>query len=172
MIHCQIVLLRIMFPFPTFRLPGKQTAFNPVKNHTRKPYTQIIQNTAVMKKLTLIIATLLFLIDHNKAQIVNIIDFGAVPDGLTVNTACIQMAIDSVSTHGGGTVYVPSGVFITGTFELKSNINLFLETGAEIKEARILMITKYLRQLISIGHIMVLFIRIRQIIFPLQVRVP
>ncbi|MBP1669993.1 MAG: hypothetical protein H6Q21_2359, partial [Bacteroidetes bacterium] len=86
-----------------------------------------------MKKRTIIITTLLFLIDLTKAQTVSIIDFGAVPDGLTVNTACIQMAIDSVSTHGGGTVYVPSGVFITGTFELKSNINLFLETGAEIK---------------------------------------
>ena len=86
-----------------------------------------------MKKRTIIITTLLFLIDLTKGQTVSIIDFGAVPDGLTVNTACIQMAIDSVSTHGGGTVYVPSGVFITGTFELKSNINLFLETGAEIK---------------------------------------
>ena len=29
-------------------------------------------------------------------------DFGAVPDGVTLNTASIQAAIDFVSTHGGG----------------------------------------------------------------------
>jgi polygalacturonase len=86
-----------------------------------------------MKKLTLLFTALLLLIGYGKTQTINILDLGAVPDGITVNTSYIQQAIDSISTHGGGTVYVPSGIFISGTLELKSNVNLHLETGAEIK---------------------------------------
>ena len=35
-----------------------------------------------------------------------------------------------VNQNGGGRVYVPAGTFITGTFHLKSNVNLYLESGA------------------------------------------
>jgi len=86
-----------------------------------------------MKKLALLSTTLFFLFGVSKAQTMNILDFGAIPDNLTVNTSFIQKAIDSCSSQGGGTVYVPSGVFITGTIEIKSNVNLYLETGAELK---------------------------------------
>lgn len=55
----------------------------------------------------------------------NICDFGAVGDGKTVNTAAIQAAIDA-----GGIVYVPEGVFVTGTLWLKSNGGLRLAPGA------------------------------------------
>ena len=63
----------------------------------------------------------------------NIIDFGAVPDGKTLNTSSIQKAIDKCYENGGGTVLVPPGIFMTGTIHLKSNINLYLESGATIK---------------------------------------
>jgi polygalacturonase len=86
-----------------------------------------------MKKLTLTILVIVLLIVQTKSLTLNIMDIGAVPDGITINTKFIQKTIDSVSAIGGGTVYVPSGVFITGTIELKSNVNLYLETGAEIK---------------------------------------
>ena len=66
------------------------------------------------------------------SQTYSITDFGAVPDGKTLNTSAIQKAIN-VCTEKGGTVYVPAGVFVTGTIELKSNVNLYLETGAVIK---------------------------------------
>lgn len=67
------------------------------------------------------------------SQPFNIVNFGAIPDSKTVNTYFIQNTIDSCEKAGGGTVFVPAGSFITGTIELKSNINLYLENGAELK---------------------------------------
>ncbi|MEZ4825137.1 MAG: glycosyl hydrolase family 28 protein [Bacteroidia bacterium] len=63
----------------------------------------------------------------------NIIDFGAVPH--TVCTSAIQKAVDVCHEAGGGTVVVPAGIFITGTIILKSNINLYLEQGAELRSS-------------------------------------
>jgi polygalacturonase len=55
----------------------------------------------------------------------NIIDFGAIGDGITLNTKAIQEAINA-----GGMVYIPAGVFRTGTLQLKSNGGLHLAPGA------------------------------------------
>jgi polygalacturonase len=63
---------------------------------------------------------------------VNIIDFGAVSDGLTLNTKAISDAIDAVSLKGGGKVVIPRGLWLTGPIILKSNINLYTEEGALI----------------------------------------
>ena len=58
--------------------------------------------------------------------------FGAIADGKTKNTAAIQKAIDTASSAGGGTVYLPAGQYLTGTLVLKSNVTLHLENGAVI----------------------------------------
>lgn len=63
----------------------------------------------------------------------NILDYGAVADGVTVNTAAIQAAIDDCAAHGGGRVTVPSGAFITGTVYLKSNVEFHVDMGALLK---------------------------------------
>ena len=47
-------------------------------------------------------------------------------------TRAIQKAIDRVNRKGGGTVIVPAGIWNTGRIELKSNVNLHLEEGAEL----------------------------------------
>jgi hypothetical protein len=60
-------------------------------------------------------------------------DYGARGDGKTVNTIFIQKAVNACYAAGGGTVVVPSGMFITGTIFLKSNIHLHLEPGACLK---------------------------------------
>ena len=60
----------------------------------------------------------------------NILDFGAVSGGKTVNSAAIQAAIDACHQNGGGTVEVPAGIFKTGTIWLKSNVELHLAHGA------------------------------------------
>ena len=86
-----------------------------------------------MKKIILLSIGFFFLIHVLHGQTFNILNFGATPDSSKINTLYIQNAIDSCFTHGGGTVYVPSGIFITGTVELKSNVNLFLENGAELR---------------------------------------
>lgn len=57
-------------------------------------------------------------------------DFGAVPDGVTVNTEAIQRAIDLCEKDAG--VYIPKGVFVTGALFLKSNLTIFLEKGSKL----------------------------------------
>ena len=60
----------------------------------------------------------------------NVMDFGAVPDGISLNTAAIQKAIDAAAAAGGGQVVIPAGKFLTGTLRLRDNIDLHLEPGA------------------------------------------
>ncbi len=49
-----------------------------------------------------------------------------------LSTVAIQKAIDQLAKKGGGTVIVPAGNWLSGRIELKSNINLRLEEGAEL----------------------------------------
>ena len=63
----------------------------------------------------------------------DITSYGACPDGKTVNTKAIQAAVDACTAAGGGTVIVPSGVYVTGTIFLKSNLTLQLEAGAILR---------------------------------------
>lgn len=48
-------------------------------------------------------------------------------------TESIQQAIDEVTQRGGGQVVIPSGQFLTGALELKSNVELHLSAGAILK---------------------------------------
>lgn len=66
-------------------------------------------------------------------MIYNILNYGAIPGENHVNTAAIQNAIDKCSANGGGTVLIPSGLFISGTLYLKSNVDLHFEMGAVLK---------------------------------------
>jgi hypothetical protein len=59
----------------------------------------------------------------------SILEFGAKPDGKTLNTRAIQRAIDTVFQAGGGLVYAPPGNFLTGGLELKSRVTFYLEAG-------------------------------------------
>lgn len=63
---------------------------------------------------------------------VSIVDFGAVPDGQTMNTQAFADAIREVSEKGGGKVIVPRGIWLTGPIVMKSNIDLHTESGALI----------------------------------------
>jgi polygalacturonase len=86
-----------------------------------------------MKKFELLVFCLILGIYAANAQTFDIVKYGAVNDGKTLNTNAIQQAIDDCNKNGGGTVNIPSGVFITGTLYLKSNVNLYLETGAILR---------------------------------------
>ena len=59
----------------------------------------------------------------------NILDYGArMCDSL--QTGAIQAAIDDCFRAGGGRVIIPCGVFLTGGLRIRSNVELYLESGA------------------------------------------
>jgi len=57
-------------------------------------------------------------------------DMGVTGDGITLVTTSIQSAIDELSNQGGGRLSIPAGVWVSGPIELKSHIDLHLESGA------------------------------------------
>ncbi|KAF0151884.1 MAG: exo-poly-alpha-D-galacturonosidase [Ignavibacteria bacterium] len=63
----------------------------------------------------------------------NIKHYGAVGDGMTLNTESFTKAIEACSKAGGGKVIVPAGMWLTGPIHFKSNVNLHLEIGAHIQ---------------------------------------
>lgn len=65
-----------------------------------------------------------------KKDTVSIVKFGAVADGITLNTKSINAAIEACSKKGGGVVLVPAGMWITGPIVLLSNVNLHLAKNA------------------------------------------
>ena len=60
-------------------------------------------------------------------------DLGLVPDGEKVQTSLIQKGIDLCASSGGGTVYMPSGLFISGTLYMRSDVFLHLESNTTLK---------------------------------------
>ena len=56
--------------------------------------------------------------------------YGAVADGITLNTASINDAINACNKKGGGVVLIPEGMWLSGPVEIKSNVNLHLNAGA------------------------------------------
>jgi polygalacturonase len=67
------------------------------------------------------------------AYTVNLKKFGAVGDGVTLNTKAFEKAIAALTKKGGGHLVVPQGVWFTGPIVLQSNIDLHLEAGAVIQ---------------------------------------
>ena len=61
---------------------------------------------------------------------VNICRFGAVGDGVTMNTEAINAAIAEAAKNGGGRVVVPAGRYLSGSIFLDDHIELHLEPGA------------------------------------------
>jgi len=60
-------------------------------------------------------------------------DFGAIPDGKTLNTDAFKKAIAAVAKAGGGRLIVPKGLYRTAPFTLCSSLDLHLEAGAMIQ---------------------------------------
>jgi polygalacturonase len=63
-----------------------------------------------------------------------ITNYGAVPDGITINTKAIQSAIDKcASSKTGGVIVVPKGVFLSGAIFLKQGVDLLVEKDGVLK---------------------------------------
>lgn len=88
-----------------------------------KIYTQLIA----------ICCAFIICISCSKKAEYNIVDYGAVADGKSINTQSIQKAIDECHQKGGGKVVIPKGTFVSGTVYMKDNVNLHLESEAILK---------------------------------------
>lgn len=66
------------------------------------------------------------------ANSVSLTEFGAVGDGLVLNTEAFRKAVDAVAAKGGGTVVIPRGIWLTGPVIMKSNIRMHAMEGALI----------------------------------------
>ncbi|WP_373232968.1 GDSL-type esterase/lipase family protein [Cohnella sp.] len=66
----------------------------------------------------------------------SIVDFGAMGDGVTLNTDAVQNANTACATAGGGRVVFPPGLWVTGPIELASRVRLHAEKGALISFSR------------------------------------
>jgi polygalacturonase len=87
-------------------------------------------------KLTLIVllASIKFVhaVGSNKTNTYDVKQYGAVGDGINLDSKAINKAIDAANQAGGGTVYLPAGNYLSGSIHLKSNISLFIDQGATI----------------------------------------
>lgn len=63
----------------------------------------------------------------------SILDFGAKSDVRFNNQKAIQKAIDVCHEQGGGRVIIPNGYYLTGPIELKSNVNLYVDSAAFVQ---------------------------------------
>lgn len=65
-----------------------------------------------------------------KKDTFSIARYGAIADGVTLNTQAINKAIADCNQKGGGVVLIPGGLWMTGPIEMKSNVNLHLNRDA------------------------------------------
>ena len=88
-----------------------------------------------MKKFFILTVFLFAFFPGVNAQIngiFNVRDFGASGGKNILATEAIQQAIDRCAGSGGGKVYFPAGEYLSGPLTLKSNVNLYLESGATL----------------------------------------
>jgi polygalacturonase len=67
----------------------------------------------------------------------NVVEYGAVGDGRTLNTDVLNRLIEHIHNEGGGALFFPPGVYLTGSVRLRSNVHLYLSPAATIRSAPI-----------------------------------
>lgn len=86
-----------------------------------------------MRKIKLIAFFFAFVLPFSLfSENVNMEQLGADTTGKSLNTELINNTINKLYSNGGGTLYFPSGTYLTGAIRLKSNITIELEAGATL----------------------------------------
>lgn len=67
-----------------------------------------------------------------QAKTYNLQELGADLSGIKNCSELINKTIEKASSEGGGTLYFPAGKYLTGPIYMKSNITLYLESGAVV----------------------------------------
>jgi hypothetical protein len=63
----------------------------------------------------------------------NVVSNGADRTGKVKCTEIVNKLIDKLAAEGGGTLFFPGGVYLTGPIVMKSNITLYIDAGATIR---------------------------------------
>ena len=80
------------------------------------------------------ILLLLFVISTEQNIVFNILDDGAIGDGITDNTQAIRRTLTRASTYKlPSTVLVPQGVFLTGSLQIPSNVTFYLARNSILR---------------------------------------
>ena len=88
----------------------------------------------IMKIILTVCAFLVSVLSLEAQHVYDAIDFGAKGNGVDDDATSIQTAIDRCSQEGGGTVLLRGQhVFVCGPLQLKSHVNLHLESTAVLK---------------------------------------
>lgn len=66
-------------------------------------------------------------------KVYDITAYGAVNDSLLLQTAILQNVINEAAKNGGGVVFIPKGVFLTGALFFKPKTHLYVSEGAKLK---------------------------------------
>lgn len=86
-----------------------------------------------LKRIAACAAACLFFFQAANAQKeFDVTSLGIVGDGITKNTEAIQKAIDTISEQGGGKLVFPKGIYLTGSLQMKSGVEMHLKKGAVI----------------------------------------
>jgi len=103
---------------------------------------KVITNTVGIKySIIFLFVMVLFVLSFSIEQenqttvpVFNVLQYGAIGDGKTLDTDAIQKAIDEAAKSGNAAqVLVPAGYqYLIGTLELKSNIDFHLQGNAEL----------------------------------------
>jgi len=99
----------------------------------KKTVTKLLGPAMVAGVLLLMAATIEGQVAAGRGrQVFSVVDYGAKNDGSALATEAFRRAIHAASESGGGTIYVPSGKYVSGPIELFSNMTLDVDAGATI----------------------------------------
>lgn len=109
---------------------GGETGWAPMESPARETVTVVSENQNTKyfnEKYDLNIS---WFSDVDTRHMVNVQELGAKGDGVTNDTAAVQMAVEKAALAGGGIVYFPNGTYIVDVINVGGNTALMGESKA------------------------------------------